>query len=83
MSKYICSNYATYGIVVRIDQELDPADFLDCESLDELEDEVQASCWGGEETDIETFDVGDYDHGYSDSLPKEFINEWKQLKGYV
>ena len=58
--------------------ELNPEDYLDYDDECELNDEVYDTIW-------DSFSVGDLDIDQAEmdfSLPQEFIDEWKRLKGY-
>lgn len=58
--------------------ELNPEDYLDYDDECELNDAVYDTIW-------DSFSVGDLDIDQAEmdfSLPKEFIDEWKRLKGY-
>ena len=58
--------------------ELNPEDYLDYEDECELNDAVYDAIW-------DSFSVGDLDIDQAEmdfSLPQEFIDEWKRLKGY-
>lgn len=57
--------------------ELNPEDYLDYDEC-ELNDAVY-------DTILDSFSVGDLDIDQAEmdfSLPQEFIDEWKRLKGY-
>lgn len=60
-----------------ITRELDPADFEDCESVDDLRDAICE--WVNSESydDYEFTDVYDSDVCY----PEEFVKEWCKMKG--
>lgn len=56
--------------------ELSPADYLYCDSEDELRDTI------GDDL-FEYMNIGDIDYDYSEEnvcIPDEFIKEWKSLK---
>jgi hypothetical protein len=58
--------------------ELNPEDYLDYDDECELNDAVYDAIW-------DSFSVGDLDIDQAEmdfSLPQEFIDEWKRLKGY-
>ena len=56
--------------------ELNPEDYLDYDDECDLNDAVYDAIW-------DSFSVGDIDQAEMDfSLPQEFIDEWKRLKGY-
>lgn len=58
--------------------ELNPEDYLDYDDECELNGAVYDAIW-------DSFSVGDLDIDQAEmdfSLPKEFIDEWKRLKGY-
>ena len=58
--------------------ELNPEDYLDYDDECELNDAVYDTIW-------DSFSVGDLDIDQAEidfSLPQEFIDEWKRLKGY-
>lgn len=58
--------------------ELNPEDYLDYDDECELNDAVY-------DTILDSFSVGDLDIDQAEmdfSLPQEFIDEWKRLKGY-
>lgn len=58
--------------------ELNPEDYLDYDDECELNDAVYDAMW-------DSFSVGDLDIDQAEmdfSLPQEFIDEWKRLKGY-
>lgn len=58
--------------------ELNPEDYLDYDDECELNDAVYGTIW-------DSFSVGDLDIDQVEmdfSLPQEFIDEWKRLKGY-
>lgn len=58
--------------------ELNPEDYLDYDDECELNDAVYDIIW-------DSFSVGDLDIDQAEmdfSLPQEFIDEWKRLKGY-
>ena len=58
--------------------ELKPEDYLDYDDECELNDAVYDIIW-------DSFSVGDLDIDQAEmdfSLPQEFIDEWKRLKGY-
>lgn len=58
--------------------ELNPEDYLDYDDECELNDAVY-------DTIRDSFSVGDLDIDQAEmdfSLPQEFIDEWKRLKGY-
>jgi hypothetical protein len=58
--------------------ELNPEDYLDYDDECELNDAVYDVIW-------DSFSVGDLDIDQAEmdfSLPQEFIDEWKRLKGY-
>ena len=58
--------------------ELNPQDYLDYDDECELNDAVYDVIW-------DSFSVGDLDIDQAEmdfSLPQEFIDEWKRLKGY-
>lgn len=58
--------------------ELNPEDYLDYDDECELNDTVYDTIW-------DSFSVGDLDIDQAEmdfSLPQEFIDEWKRLKGY-
>lgn len=58
--------------------ELNPEDYLDYDDECELNDAVHDVIW-------DSFSVGDLDIDQAEmdfSLPQEFIDEWKRLKGY-
>ena len=58
--------------------ELNPEDYLDYDDECELNDTVY-------DTIRDSFSVGDLDIDQAEmdfSLPQEFIDEWKRLKGY-
>jgi hypothetical protein len=58
--------------------ELNPEDYLDYDDECELNDVVYDTIW-------DSFSVGDLDIDQAEmdfSLPQEFIDEWKRLKGY-
>lgn len=58
--------------------ELNPEDYLDYDDECELNDAVYDTIRG-------SFSVGDLDIDQAEmdfSLPQEFIDEWKRLKGY-
>lgn len=58
--------------------ELNPEDYLDYDDECELNDAVY-------DTIGDSFSVGDLDIDQAEmdfSLPQEFIDEWKRLKGY-
>ena len=58
--------------------ELNPEDYLDYDDECELNDAVYDVIW-------DSLSVGDLDIDQAEmdfSLPQEFIDEWKRLKGY-
>ena len=58
--------------------ELNPEDYLDYNDECDLNDAVYDAIW-------DSFSVGDLDIDQAEmdfSLPQEFIDEWKRLKGY-
>lgn len=58
--------------------ELNPEDYLDYDDECDLNDAVYDAIW-------DSFSVGDLDIDQAEmdfSLPQEFIDEWKRLKGY-
>lgn len=58
--------------------ELNPRDYLDCNDECDLNDSVYDDIW-------DSFSVGDLEIDQAEmdfSLPKEFIDEWRRLKGY-
>ena len=58
--------------------ELNPEDYLDYDDECDLNDAVYDVIW-------DSFSVGDLDIDQAEmdfSLPQEFIDEWKRLKGY-
>lgn len=58
--------------------ELNPEDYLDYDDECELNDAVYDVIW-------DSFSVGDLDIDQAEmdfSLPQEFIDDWKRLKGY-
>lgn len=58
--------------------ELNPSDYLDCNDECDLNDSVYDEI-------RDSFSVGDLEIDQAEmdfSLPKEFVDEWKKLKGY-
>ena len=79
MSKYECGYtlWIMSGYASAYDN-LSPKDYLNCEDEDELHDAIIESL----RDYINTGDINIKDCDVAIDIPKEFINEWKNLKGY-
>lgn len=67
-----------WGYINDDDIELNPSDYLDCNDECDLNDSVYDKI-------RDSFSVGDLEIDQAEmdfSLPKEFVDEWKKLKGY-
>lgn len=79
MSNYkVPYRYDVYWGFIDNQIELNPEDYLDYDDECELNGAVYDVIW-------DSFSVGDLDIDQAEmdfSLPQEFIDEWKRLKGY-
>lgn len=79
MSNYkIPYRYDVHWGYIHDNIELNPSDYLDCNDECDLNDSVYDEIG-------DSFSVGDLEIGQAEmdfSLPKEFVDEWKRLKGY-
>lgn len=60
--------------------DLDPDDFLDCDTLDDLYYEIKEYYYGNPQNEYSLGDVSVEDSDIEFKIPDEFIKEWKKLK---
>lgn len=60
--------------------DLDPSDFLDCETLDDLYYYVKDYYYSNPQNEYSLGDVSVEDSDIEYKIPDEFIEEWKKLK---
>lgn len=66
--------------VVNASLDLDPDDFLDCNTLDDLYYEVKEHYYTNPQNEYNLGDVLIEDSDIEYKIPDEFIEEWKKLR---
>ena len=59
---------------------IDPHDFLDCETVSDLEFDIKGYYYGNPNGEYSLGDVHIEDSDVTFAIPEEFIEEWKRLK---
>ena len=67
---------------INVSLDIDPHDFLNCETLDDLEYDVKDYYYGNPQGEYSLGNVDVEDSTVECTIPNEFIEEWKKLKGY-
>lgn len=80
MSNYTVKYIENADVIISNKATLDPADYVDCDSLRDLKDAlIDELCYNvdiGSNVDIQdSYDI-------RVDIPDEFIQEWRKLKGY-
>ena len=65
---------------VNVSLDLDPSDFLDCETLNDLYDAVKEYYYGNSQDEYGLGDVHVEDSTVECKIPNAFIEEWQKLK---
>lgn len=65
---------------MNISLDLNPSDFLDCDTLDDLEFDIKEYYYGNPQNEYSLGDVHIEDSEVDVTIPDEFIEEWKKLK---
>jgi hypothetical protein len=65
---------------MNVSLDLDPRDFLDCNTLDDLEFDIKEYYYGNPEGEYSLGDVYVEDSEVDVTIPDKFIEEWKKLK---
>ena len=66
--------------IINASLDLDPSDFLDCETVDDLYYEVKDYYYGNPQNEYSLDDVSVKDSDIECKIPDKFIEEWKKLK---
>lgn len=67
---------------VDVSLDIDPHDFLNCDTLEDLEYDVKDYYYGDPQGEYSLGNVFVEDSTVECTIPDEFIEEWKKLKGY-
>ena len=65
---------------MNVSLDLDPHDFLDCDTLDDLEFDIKEYYYGNPKGEYSLGDVHVEDSEVDVTIPDKFIEEWKKLK---
>ena len=60
--------------------DIDPQDFLDCDTLEDLEYDLKEYYYGNPQDEYGLGDVHIEDSNLECKIPNAFIEEWKKLK---